>query len=171
MEARAAAGGTRPAASDAAGGEDAHMITSSEATFRALLSSSIADDGERERLAAELAQASETELVRQKSQLAAALRREIHAPLNSIIAAAEQLRRSGLDLPQREHAEELAASARALLSLVTDLLDVSKADTERLALDPVDFDLRAAVEEACAMLRGEAERKGLSLARVVQPDV
>ena len=171
MEARAAAGGTRPAASDAAGGEDAHMITSSEATFRALLSSSIADDGERERLAAELAQASEVEVERQKSQLAAALRREIYAPLNSIIATAEQLRRSGLDLPQREHAEELAASARALLSLVTDLLDVSQADTERLALDPVDFDLRAAVEEACAMLRGEAERKGLSLAHVVQPDV
>ena len=70
--------------------------------------------------------------MRQKSQLAAALRREIYAPLNSIIATAEQLRRSGLDLAQREHAEELAASARALLSLVTDLLDISKADTERL---------------------------------------
>src|SRR5437899_7093377 len=64
MEAPAAAGRTRPAASDAAAGEDAHMITSSEATFRALLSSSIADDGERERLAAELARASEVEVVR-----------------------------------------------------------------------------------------------------------
>jgi len=147
------------------------MITSSEATFRALLSSSIADAGERERLAAELARASEVEIARQKSQLAAALSREIRAPLNSIIATAEQLRRSGLDLAQREHAEALAASAQALLCLVTDLLDVSKADTERLALDRVDFDLRGAVEEACAMLRGEAERKGLSLVHVVQPDV
>ena len=109
------------------------MITSSEATFRALLSSSIADDGERERLAAELARASEVEVMREKSQLAASLHQEIRAPLNSIIATAEQLRRSGLDLAQREHAEALAASAQALLCLVTDLLDVSKADTERLA--------------------------------------
>jgi signal transduction histidine kinase/HPt (histidine-containing phosphotransfer) domain-containing protein len=147
------------------------MITSSEATFRALLSSSIADAGERERLAAQLARASEAEVARQKTELAATLRQEISAPLNSIIATAEQLRRSGLDHPQREHAESLAAAARALLCLVTDLLDVSKADTERLALDPVDFDLRAAVEEACAMLREEAERKGLELALVVQPDV
>src|SRR5204862_107948 len=116
------------AGSGGAGGEDAHMITSSEATFRALLSSSIADAGERERLAAELARASEVEVARQKSQLAAALSREIRAPLNSIIATAEQLRRSGLDLAQREHAEALAASAQALLCLVTDLLDLSKAD-------------------------------------------
>src|SRR5438445_6102361 len=147
------------------------MITSSEATFRALLSSSIADAGERERLAAQLARAGEAEVARQKTQLAATLRQEISAPLNSIIATAEQLRRSGLDHPQREHAESLAAGARALLCVVTDLLDVSKADTERLALDPVDFDLRATVEEASAMLREEAERKGLELALVVQPDV
>jgi len=91
------------------------MITSSEATFRALLSSSIADAGERERLAAQLARASEAEVARQKTQLAATLRQEISAPLNSIIATAEQLRRSGLDHPQREHAESLAAAARALL--------------------------------------------------------
>src|SRR2546425_1080237 len=171
MGEQAADGRTRPAASDAAGGEHAHMITGSEATFRALLSGSIADAGERERLAAELARASEVEVLRQKSQLAAGLSQEIRTPLNSIIAMAEQLHRSGLDLPQREHAEALASSARALLALVTDLLDVSKVDPGRLALDPVDFDLRAAVEEACAMLGEEAERKGLSLAQVVQPDV
>src|SRR5436305_7970145 len=104
MEARAAGRRTRTAASDRAGGEDAHMITSSEATFRALLASAIADDGERERLASELARASEVEVEREKSQLAASLHQEIRAPLYSIIATAEQLRRSALDLPQREHA-------------------------------------------------------------------
>ncbi|TMK98012.1 MAG: hypothetical protein E6G34_10070 [Actinobacteria bacterium] len=171
MEERVADRRTRAAASEAAGGEDAHMITGSEATFRALLSSSIADAGERERAAAELARASEAEVLRQKSQLAAGLSQEIRTPLNSIIAMAEQLRRSGLDPAQREHADALAASARELLALVTDVLDVSRVDAGRLPLDPVDFDPRAAVEEACAMLAAEAERKGLSLAQVVQPDV
>src|SRR5438477_5352023 len=82
---------------------------------------------------AELARAGEEELTHQRSELTASLYEEIRAPLNSIIARAEQLRGGELDPEQREHAQALAASAYALLSLLTDFLDVSTADTERLA--------------------------------------
>jgi len=88
---------------------------------------------ESKRSPAELARAGEDELMRQRSELAASLYEEIRAPLNSIIARAEQLRGGELPPEQREHAEALAASAYALLALLTDFLDVSAADTERLA--------------------------------------
>jgi HPt (histidine-containing phosphotransfer) domain-containing protein len=121
------------------GGIDGSRAQRSQASFRgrnlSIDEEAVPDPAftESQRPPAELARAREDELMRQRSELAASLYEEIRAPLNGIIARAEQLRGSELDREQREHAEALAASAYALLSLLTDFLDVSAADTERLA--------------------------------------
>ena len=89
------------------------MITSSEATFRALLASAIADDGERERLASELARASEVEVEREKSQLAASLHQEIRAPQRAIaLEALSSIRCTRRPGPQRRSRRAMARSER-----------------------------------------------------------
>ena len=50
-----------------------------------------------------------------------------------------------------------------MLAVINDLLDISKIETGRVDLDPVDFDLREAVESACAIGDLEAQAKGLTL--------
>jgi len=115
--------------------------------------------------------ATAVEASRLKSEFVANMSHEIRTPLNGVVGMTDLLRDSPLSSVQREYADALGASSAALLAIINDILDFSKMEAGHLELDPTNFELRGAVEEACLMLAERAHAKGLEISHWVDADV
>jgi len=83
-----------------------------------------------------------------KSQFLANVSHEMRTPMHGILGMADLLLRSDLAPAQREQVELIRTSSEALLSLVNDILDLSRIEAGRLVLQPRDFELRQLVKLA-----------------------
>ncbi len=91
--------------------------------------------------------------------------------MNGVIGMTGLLLDTALDAEQREYTETIRRSGDALLTLINDILDVSKIEAGRLALETIDFDLRTTVEDVLELLAESAHRKGVELASLVRAGV
>lgn len=106
---------------------------------------------------------------RTRTAFLAAMSHEFRTPMNAIMGLSEVLLDSPLGAADRQHVQIIADSARGLLSLLTDILDFTRIDSQRLVLSPVDFDLRRLTASVLDMLRQCAQRNGIDL-RLDLPD-
>lgn len=97
-----------------------------------------------------------------KSQFLANMSHEIRTPLNGIIGMADLALDLDLDLEAREHVETIRASARTLFGIVSDILDLSKIEANRLEVERQKTDLEALLQEALSSHALEAGHGGLS---------
>jgi len=103
---------------------------------------------------------------RHKSEFLANMSHELRTPLNAIIGFSEVLddRLFGeLNDKQAEYIRVILTSGRHLLSLINDILDLSKVEAGRMELDLGTFNLRMALENALTLIRERAVRHGLAL--------
>ena len=109
---------------------------------------------------------------RHKSEFLANMSHELRTPLNAIIGFSEVLgeRYFGeLTEKQDEYVRDISESGRHLLSLINDILDLSKIEAGKMNLEPVDFDLPAALRNVLALVKERAQRHGIRLALEVEP--
>jgi len=109
-----------------------------------------------------------------KSEFLANMSHELRTPLNAIIGFSEVLidRMFGeLNEKQADYLNDIHSSGRHLLSLINDILDLSKIEAGRMDLEPSDFDVPNALANALTLIRERATRHGIALALAADPQM
>lgn len=104
-----------------------------------------------------------------KSRFLAAMSHEIRTPLNGIIGMSQALASRDLHGAEREMIEAIQDSSRTLMSLLNDILDLSKVEAGKLDISPVPDDLRHKLRRMEKIHRARAQEKGLSFRLVIDP--
>ncbi|HYE93124.1 MAG TPA: GAF domain-containing protein, partial [Terriglobales bacterium] len=111
---------------------------------------------------------------RHKDEFLANMSHELRTPLNAIIGFSEvMLERMFGDVndKQEEYLNDILSSGRHLLSLINDILDLSKIEAGRMELDLADFNLAVAIDNAMTLVHERAARRGLTLTQEVDASV
>ena len=108
-----------------------------------------------------------------KTRFLAHMSHELRTPLNAVIGFSDIMRQRLFGpVPDRyaEYAESIHTAGRHLLALINDVLDVSRIEADRYELNIERFDVREAVSAALALVRVQADDKGVDLAAVLPPE-
>jgi signal transduction histidine kinase len=111
---------------------------------------------------------------RHKSEFLANMSHELRTPLNAIIGFAEVLAErmfGDINDKQAEYLGDILESARHLLALINDVLDLSKVEAGRIELDLAEFDVARALANTLLLVRERAQRRDVALLSEIAPDL
>ena len=98
-----------------------------------------------------------------KSSFLATMSHEIRTPLNGVIGMGKLLNQTNLTTKQQEYVDSILLSGEALLSVINDILDISKIESSRMELEHKPFALKRCIEETFDLLASKAIEKKLTL--------
>jgi signal transduction histidine kinase len=103
------------------------------------------------------------EAVQAKSHFLDRMSHELRTPMNGVVGMTELLARTSLSPTQARLTQTIRASARVLLQIVNDLLDLSKINAGKVSLEELPFEVAPLLEECAALFAAAAEEKGIEL--------
>ncbi|EWH10120.1 multi-sensor hybrid histidine kinase [Catenovulum agarivorans DS-2] len=106
-----------------------------------------------------------------KTTFLANMSHEIRTPMNGVIGIAELLATTELDARQQDYLQMITNSAQALLSLLNNILDISKIESGQLEIEKVPFFLAERIGDAVKSFAPLAHKKGISLDYYIAPDI
>jgi len=105
-----------------------------------------------------------------KSQFLSNMSHEIRTPLNGVIGMSELLTKTSLTGDQKEFTQTIQSSAKLLLSLINDILDISKIEAGKIEKEIINFDLHALINLTTEMFLADAKVKNLRLHSYISPE-
>ena len=108
---------------------------------------------------------------RAKSEFLSNMSHEIRTPMNAVIGFGELLKNTGLTEQQEDYVETICSSGALLISLINDILDISKIESRKISLEEIDFDLEYLISSVLKIVRQRAVGKCLELIMVYPENV
>ena len=106
-----------------------------------------------------------------KAEFLATLSHEIRTPMNGVLGMTELLLGTPLSVKQRDYVQTIHSAGNELLTLINEILDISKIESGQIELDDVQFDLNALIEDCLNIFRAKAEQQNVELISFTQPQV
>ncbi|MEA3247635.1 MAG: response regulator [Gemmatimonadota bacterium] len=107
---------------------------------------------------------------RAKSEFLAMMSHEIRTPMNGVLGMTSLLADTSLTAEQRQFVDATRRSADLLMSVINDILDFSKVEAGKMSIEPIPFDIHAAISEVAELLVPRAIEKQVELVIRVHPD-
>ncbi|WP_268798157.1 hybrid sensor histidine kinase/response regulator [Pseudomonas huanghezhanensis] len=115
--------------------------------------------------------AASTAEINAKAEFLAKISHEIRTPMNGVLGMTELLLGTPLSVKQRDYVQTIHSAGNELLTLINEILDISKLESGQIELDDVQFDLNAMIEDCLSIFRAKAEQQSVELISFIQPQV
>ncbi len=143
------------------------QTTTHEYIRRSILRAELASLLERHALAKEAAESAS----RAKSEFLANMSHEIRTPMNAIIGLTHLARQAQPAPPVAGHLGRISVAANSLLRIINDILDLSKIEAGKLAIEPVEFGIEALLRDVLSITGTNAAAKGVEFTYSIAPEV